>query len=177
MFGIWQKWDLLVHSCFIFFSIQDSKGENENLDICFPSCPGSWEKKEEHCILWPHPILSWTKDEEFCIDKDAHLASVLNLEIHNYIRSKVNVNDYETFFWIGETGQKEEGNWMWTDGSSWNFTKWATSLNQQPNDFHGREDCLQIYSSWTIDGWNDQSCESKGKLCMQWQNLPICNSS
>ena len=109
-------------------------------------------------------LLSWLKAEEFCIDKDAHLASVTNLGIHNYIRSRVDTNDYRTFFWIGGTDQEQEGKWSWTDGSGWNFTKWATSHVQQPDDFGGREDCLQIYSSRTRDGWNDQSCESERRF-------------
>ena len=181
---------MLVASCFILFSIQGVEGEKE---ICFPSCPGGWEKKEGSCFLWPDPfpfpyLLSWANAERFCNEKGGHLASVTNLEIHNYIWSKVNPNDYRTFFWIGGTGKDEEGRWSWTDGSAWEFTWWA----KQP-DSKNDEDCVQIHHGWDNeddegdednegdegddddeddeddekdeDGWNDKFCADK--FCVQ----------
>ena len=136
---------LLVHSCFIFFSIQESKGENENQHKCFPSCPDSWEKKEDRCFLWPQPILSWLKAEEFCNENDAYLASITSLEIHRYIEAGVKTAKHKwTLFWIGGTDQETEGTWKWTDGSAWNFTKWAT-LQKQPNNFKEGDDCLRLW--------------------------------
>ena len=166
---------LLVPSCILFFSFQENTvtGEKENQNNCFPSCPKGWEEKEGRCFLWPDPVLSWANAEKFCNDEGGHLASVTNLEIHNYIWSKLNPKARDTFFWIGGTDQDKEGKWKWTDGSDWNFTKWATSPKKQPDNYNwlfgsGGQHCLQIYSFSATNGWDDQDCEKERKfVCSQ----------
>ena len=150
---------LLVHSCFILFSIQEIEGEKDKFsETCFPSCPKSngWEEKAGHCFFWPGLQMTWAEAEKFCNAKLCHLASVTNQEIHNFIRSKVNPENSASFFWVGGTDQEEEGEWKWTDGSDWSYTKWATQP-KQPDDAHNDEDCLQITLN-DFDGWNDINC-------------------
>ena len=155
---------LLVLFCFIFFSRHKISvtGKKENQNKCLTACPKGWEKKGGRCFLWLDPVLSWENTEEICNDEGGHLASVTNLEIHNYIRSKVNPKEKNTFFWIGGTAQGREGKWKWTDGSEWKFTKWAT---KQPDNYlwggGWGEDCVQIYHGRAEEGWSDQSCGSK----------------
>ena len=152
---------LLGHFFFIFFSIHGSKGQKESPHKCFRLCPNTtgWEEKEDRCYLWPGLRRSWIRAEKFCNEKAAHLASVSSLEIHNYIRSKVDPGNDRKFFWVGGTDRKMEGKWMWTDGSAWNFEKWATSPQKQPDNAKG-EHCLQIYHPSAEDGWNDKgSCQ------------------
>ena len=100
--------------------------------------------------------MTWAEAEKFCNAKLCHLASVTNQEIHNFIRSKVNPENSASFFWVGGTDQEEEGEWKWTDGSDWSYTKWATRP-KQPDDAHKDEDCLQITLN-DFDGWNDINC-------------------
>ena len=107
---------------------------------------------EDRCYLWPTTWMSWPDAEKFCNEKDGHLASVTNLKVHEYIMSKVVTNDHHTNFWIGGTDQEQEGNWKWTDGSDWDFTKWATFPNKQPNDASGQH-CLQIYNYKGCKRW------------------------
>ena len=161
---------MLAHFYFILISFQGFKGEN--LTKCISSsCPNNWEKMEDNCYLWPSMKKSWLDAEKFCKENDGHLASVTNLKIHNYIQSKVDKNDSNTFFWIGGTDQENEGKWGWNDGNDWNFTQWATRPTEQPNDFMN-EDCLQIYDQNTAqDGWNDQKCSTlQSFVCSR----PIC---
>ena len=166
---------LLVHFSFVFFSIQKSRGEQENW--C-PSCPNNWEEKEGHCFLWPSVRKSWREAEKFCNDEGGHLASVTNMEIHNYIwsKEKVDPDDYRTFFWIGGSDRDKEGRWKWTDGSEWKFTKWATGPTRQPDNygFFG-EGCVQIYHEWYAkDGWNDADC---GKVLQFVCSQRICQNA
>jgi len=107
--------------------------------------------------MWPDVRDQWGKAEKYCNDRKGHLASVPNMETHNYIKSRVKSSDEKTHFWIGGTDKRHEGNWTWTDGSPWNFTKWGTTPNKQPDNFIN-EDCLQIYSGFSTDGWNDREC-------------------
>ena len=111
---------MLAHSWVILFSFQAITGEEENK--CVPLCPDGWEKLEDRCYLWPTTLMTWAEAEHFCKEGDGFLASVTNLNIHEYIMSKVVKNNNHSWFWVGGTDQEQEGNWKWTDGSDWNFT-------------------------------------------------------
>ena len=94
--------------------------------------------------------------------------------------SKVVKHDHKTFFWVGGTDQGHGGEWKWTDGSDWDFKKWATYPIQQPNNYLG-QDCLQVYDFESArDGWNDQDCkEKKSFVCSQKvsKNNNNCNNN
>ena len=163
---------MLAHFYFILISFQDIKGEKPSK--CMSLCPNNWEMVEDKCYLWKSTPKSWPDAEQFCNENDGHLASVTNLKIQNYLQSKVEKNDSNTFLWIGGTDRENEGKWGWIDGNDWNFTHWATKPTQQPNDFMN-EDCLQIYDQNTAqDGWNDQRCSTlQSFVCSR----PICPAS
>ena len=115
----------------LFLLVQGNKVKEENPNNSELTCPTDWEKKEDRCYLWSTTRRTWTDAEQFCREKDGHLASVTNLKIHDYIMSKVVKSDHSTWFWVRGTDQEQEGVWKWTDGSDWEFTKWATYPNQQ----------------------------------------------
>ena len=160
---------LLAHSCFILLFIPVITGERESPNKTVPPCPAGWEKMEDRCYLWPHTTwMTWADAEQFCNEKDGHLASVTNLKIHEYIVSKVVKHDHHSFFWVGGTDKGHGSEWKWTDGSDWDFEKWATYPTQQPNNYLV-QDCLQIYDfNAARDGWNDNDCrEKQGFVCSQ----------
>ena len=166
------------HSCLIFTYIQANKGEKE--DKCIPSasaCPSGWERMEDQCYLWPGSTnftdstrKSWANAELFCKDQDGHLASVTNQRIHDYMKTKVNADDFDAFFWVGGADREQEGNWSWTDGSAWQFTRWATWPRKQPDNWEG-EDCLFIHDRGQENGWNDQECSDELRFVC---SRPIC---
>ena len=100
--------------------------------------------------------MKWATAELYCSLEDAHLASVKNLNIYNYIQSKA-----EESVWLGGTDKEEEGKWRWSDGSAWELTKWATKPQQQPDNHEDQEDCLllPIKHEEIKDGWNDAWCK------------------
>ena len=53
--------------------------------------------------------------------------------------------------WIGYNDISEEGNWIWADGSSSEYSNWGLG---EPDD-NNIEDCGVITASGT---WNDISC-------------------
>ena len=46
--------------------------------------------------------------------------------------------------WVNGTDKGHEGNWRWSDGSSWNFTAWATN---QPNNCGEKENYLIVHKT------------------------------
>ncbi|XP_041363357.1 echinoidin-like [Gigantopelta aegis] len=53
--------------------------------------------------------------------------------------------------WIGLTDVLKEGSFVWTDGSTLDWTNWAKG---EPNSYGGDEDCVLQ----TDRGWIDVSC-------------------
>ena len=162
---------LLLHLLLHVYIIQGNTVEKERLHNCFSSCPAGWEIKGKMCFLWPQSTKSWEDAEKYCNNNNnSNLASVTCQEIHNYIQARVNTLDWKSCFWVGGTDKEEEGNWRWTDGSTWNFTQWSKHDNQ-PNNSWGKEDCLQIFHPKPIEGWNDNVCREKFKFVC---SLRIC---
>jgi len=62
--------------------------------------------------------------------------------------------------WIGLDDESTEGTYVWADGSSLEYTNWASG---EPNDWQGSEDCVGMYTSGE---WNDYSCSTTmGYVC------------
>ena len=130
---------------------------------CFQSCPKGWERFEERCYLWSDNKKNQAEAEKFCKEEGAHLASVTNQNIHDYIWDKTQRTGAPV--WLGRTDLEQEGLWKWNDGSAWNFTSWATHRSQQPDNYKGwqdkfpdGQDCLMIYDGFGKNGWNDVWC-------------------
>ena len=119
--------------------VEAAKGEN--LTKCVTSCQDQWEEMANRCYLWPEEKLSWEDAEHFCNNLEGHLASVTDEKIHKYLRSKVNIDDGLDDIWVGGSDQEEKRVWTWTDGSPWNFTRWATGPVKQPDAIRS---CLGI---------------------------------
>ena len=83
--------------------------------------------------------------------------------------------------WIGATDQEEEGNWRWTDCSSWSFTNWGMRNGTQQPDNSVRQDgagqnCALFSGNNSVHtGWNDVPCNIREQhfVCAK----PICSNS
>ena len=94
---------------------------------------------------------TWDQSEEFCKGKGAHLASVTSKATDDYIAAE----SKDKYTWIGGSDKESEGDWKWSDGSSWEFTNWGIiSRVQQPNNRHNHH-CLEYVQDWK---WNDNHC-------------------
>jgi len=131
----------------------------------------------DHCYWFSSNQKNWGEAEKYCRTEGGHLASITDSRIDDYIRSKVNPNNPETWFWVGGTDQEHENNWRWTDGSQWEFTKWA---DKQPDNMFtwngkrlGVEHCLQIWKT----GWNDLNCDDQIRFVCSQQICPFNDHS
>jgi hypothetical protein len=88
--------------------------------------------------------VSWHEAKKHCEKLGGHLATVASKEEHEFI---MDLADGQ-YVYLGATDEKEEGKWVWVDGTKWEFTAW---LGGQPNNSFGSEHYLSTYEG----GWND----------------------
>ena len=106
--------------------------------------------------------MGWQTAEDWCMNNHGrHLAS-----IHDPAQSAAAINLCNgNRCWIGGSCRRfQHGQWSWTDGTNWGFTHWDSD-DDQPNDYGGEEDCVQLRTSGL---WNDQECSA--------QYLPLCGN-
>lgn len=88
--------------------------------------------------------------QRFCEENGGSLVKIDSQEKNDAIAKKVAEIDEWTFF-IGATDEKEEGTFVWQDGSPLTYQNWAA--NEPNNDaICGEEDYVQMYRDGT---WND----------------------
>ena len=88
--------------------------------------------------------------QRFCEENGGSLVKIDSQEKNDAIAKKVAEIDEWTFF-IGATDEKEEGTFVWQDGSPLTYQNWAKS---EPNNdtICGEENYVQMYKDGT---WND----------------------
>ena len=101
--------------------------------------------------------MTWEKAEEHCQGEGGHLVSIHSAEENDHVAGLVAGE-----LWVGGSDVAAEGDWTWTDGSSFSYNNWAFG---QPANYGTGEDCLMI--NWNGAGmWNDQPCsEEKRFVC------------
>lgn len=137
-------------------------------------CPRPWITFRDHCYQFIRKQTSFDHAEEICesysdMNGHSHLVSIHDEEELLFVSSN-SIDIIGTgHVWIGLNDIQEEGEYVWTDGSTFNYSKFSEG---EPND-DGNEDCIHI----TDDGrfWNDHYCHlNKYFLCKrvpwQWAN-------
>ena len=162
---------LMVFSSICLFNNCEENGKQ----FCVESCKEEEQSQRlgEHCFIWSTTAASWEDAKFFCESLNGSLAVVTSMEIHDFLMTKVNPYDPDTWYWIGGSDKEREGTWKWEDGSVWNFTNWASRPNQQP-DNNGNEDCLQIYHPSANNGWNDYTCIRSCPFICSWRICSGC---
>ncbi len=93
--------------------------------------------------------------EQACMDNfcGGHLASIHSQAEDDFVSGLFTIGGF-----IGGTDSATEGEFVWTDGSPFDFENW---LDGEPNDLDN-EDCIQFGP----DGWNDLKCSTdQNALC------------
>ncbi|KAL7880087.1 hypothetical protein SRHO_G00023410 [Serrasalmus rhombeus] len=94
---------------------------------------------------------------------EGHLASVHSSEEYTFIQDLLNATNSNTT-WLGGTDAAQEGVWVWTDGSAFNYTNWSPG---QP-DYLGFENCIEM--NFPVY-WNNVDCTALlPSVCVKCQN-------
>ncbi|XP_016344326.1 galactose-specific lectin nattectin-like [Sinocyclocheilus anshuiensis] len=137
---------------FIVFSMG-----NAEVDVV-EKCPYGWTNFGVRCYKFFSQSVNWITAERNCQGFDANLASV-----HNKIEQDLLLSllpSSSTRCWIGAHDGEQEGQWVWSDGTPYDFTYWGSG---EPNNL-GTENCGEL--NWSSNRWNDATCStSLGYIC------------
>ncbi|XP_026128711.1 galactose-specific lectin nattectin-like [Carassius auratus] len=133
--------------------------ENEEVNAV-KKCPFGWKNLGVLCYKFFSQGVSWVTAEKNCQSLDANLASVHSKIEHDFLLSLLPSSS--THCWFGAHDGEEEGQWLWTDGTTFDYTHWAPG---QPD--HDSEDCGDL--NYESSGWNDGTCLTKqGYVCAKY---------
>uniref|UniRef100_A0A672SUD7 C-type lectin domain-containing protein n=1 Tax=Sinocyclocheilus grahami TaxID=75366 RepID=A0A672SUD7_SINGR len=100
-------------------------------------CPYGWTNFGVRCYKFFSQSANWITAERNCQSFDANLASV-----HNKIEQDLLLSllPSSTRCWIGAHDGEQEGQWVWSDGTPYDFTYWGSG---EPNNL-GTENCGEL---------------------------------
>ncbi|XP_068997833.1 galactose-specific lectin nattectin-like [Embiotoca jacksoni] len=121
------------------------------------TCPPGWTWFGRRCYLFQNPEKDWADAERFCNSLNGNLASIHSREEYVFIRGLIfKAVKIHKQSWVGGHDEVKEGVWLWSDGSVFNFNSWGRG---QPDNYKGREDCLEI--NFGGKDFNDGTCSTK----------------
>jgi hypothetical protein len=127
--------------------------------VAAAGCAGAGEFTDAastSCYLLGESSGSWRDGRDFCQGWGGDLAQLVSRE-ENELASERSEDDV----WIGAREFDGEGTFRWLDGDELDDASWGPG---QPDDYQGREDCVELRAS--DDNWNDAPCGSeKRALC------------
>ncbi|XP_072544691.1 macrophage mannose receptor 1-like [Salminus brasiliensis] len=109
-------------------------------------CQNGWTLFGSRCFRIFTAAANWTDSEQNCVTMGGHLASVHSSKEYIFIQDLVlNATNSTTYTWLGGSDSAQEGVWVWTDGSAFNYSSWDSG---QPDNHQNIENCL-------IMNWGD----------------------
>ncbi|KAJ7326092.1 C-type lectin domain 17, member A [Desmophyllum pertusum] len=132
---------------------------------CYTECDKGWESFESKCFKFFDEEKSWKGAEESCEESDAHLVKIDSKKKNSFLLNtfmQIPFDKLTREAWIGLTDKENEGEFVWTDGTSPTYVNWA---EEQPNDQNNEQDCGEIVNGVFWPGglsqkglWNDYQC-------------------
>ena len=107
--------------------------------ILFAACEDGWSGDTSSTLCYQYVSSSelWEDAQDYCQNLGGELASVTSSDINDFLTTLT-----EDPAWVG--GYKNDGNWNWSDGSTFDYTNLASNTVKQPDNAGGDQDKLQI---------------------------------
>ncbi|XP_074518062.1 galactose-specific lectin nattectin-like isoform X5 [Halichoeres trimaculatus] len=120
------------------------------------SCPSGWTLLSERCFCYDSSYRTWAQAERNCQALGGNLASVHSAAEYHNIQWLVTTMSYKHgLTWLGASDAAEEGTWLWTDGTSYNYKYYGGFDNAG-----SKQHCLQM--NWGEHKyWDDVECYNK----------------
>ncbi|XP_053199127.1 C-type mannose receptor 2-like [Scomber japonicus] len=137
--------------CAMMASIRDAEATTGN-----NSC-GTWTEIKDRCFHFVPTLMKWAKAEKNCQVMGANLASIRSIEEYHEIQLMVKTKThYQKPVWVGGFDAPQSGVWLWSDGSTFQFTLWCPG---QPSSWWSQH-CLQInYGEGKC--WDNTKCNTR----------------
>ncbi|KAM9750928.1 galactose-specific lectin nattectin-like [Menidia menidia] len=133
------------------------EADEEALPGCSLNCPPGWTQFGSRCFIFHYTSKTWIDAENHCLSIGGNLASIHSAEENNFLSDLIlRVTGRRHVTWIGGSDAVAEKTWLWSDGSQADYFNW---FKEQPNNYGGKEHCLEIYLGGTF--WNDRPCDVK----------------
>ncbi|KAL1282047.1 hypothetical protein QQF64_000850 [Cirrhinus molitorella] len=120
-----------------------------------------WYRVGSDCVKYFGSPVSFAAAEFSCRSKapGAHLVSVHDAKANgDLLCIVVKLNPGNIRIWIGGFELFQSHQFIWTDGSSWNYQMWIPGEPRRVSIY--REDCVEM--NWSHVGkWNDDACYVK----------------
>merc|ERR1712168_411970 len=87
-------------------------------------CPENWVQWEENCYFLNDVPLSWSEASEACSLLGSNLASIHSLEEGQQVWWTAGWWQ-DNFIWIGGNDLEVEGDYQWTDGTTFDYVRWS----------------------------------------------------
>ncbi|XP_054629704.1 C-type lectin domain family 2 member D-like [Dunckerocampus dactyliophorus] len=149
---------------FIFMPSEQSQLQTNQAHLLKTgTCLETWRKRGDRCFLLVSDRKNWTDAEAYCVAKGAHLASVDNQTMYDFLKRLA----HEYFIWVG--GYKENDEWKWTDGSKFEVKKYEEKSEKDAGwawNEPDNEDCMVIQDY--DRGLGDESCDLKQPFICQY---------
>ncbi|KAF4108937.1 galactose-specific lectin nattectin-like [Onychostoma macrolepis] len=145
----------ILRSLLLLFTVFSMGNANVDID---DKCPFGWTNFGVRCYKFFSQSVNWITAERSCLSLDANLASVHNKLENDFLLS---LFPSSTRCWVGVHDGVQEGQWLWSDGTPYDYTSWCSA---EPNNL-STENCGEI--NWTSNRcWNDITClTSLGYIC------------
>jgi hypothetical protein len=120
-------------------------------------CPRGWVLFESKCYQYVRQSETWSTAHSDCKKKGADLASITTSQTNHFL-----TNMTRGLLHIG--GQKAFSNLVWTDGSPWAYTNWASG---QPG---GADEPSLLFSNGQ---WHDYPSDKKAYYRVSQRNVSL----
>ncbi|XP_062849618.1 galactose-specific lectin nattectin-like [Trichomycterus rosablanca] len=118
-------------------------------------CQEGWTQFGSRCFRIFEQPATWAAAEQNCVNTGGHLASVHSNEEHSFIQGLVlSTTKSNTQTLLGASDAAQEGVWVWTDGSAFDYSQWGSG---EPNNFQ-MENCLTMNYFPGTQNWNNVPC-------------------
>ncbi|XP_028446710.1 galactose-specific lectin nattectin-like [Perca flavescens] len=119
----------------------------------------SWRQFGSRCFAFYIQAKTWIDAETFCQTAGGNLASIHSAEEHKFLKDLIyQETGIDTNTWIGGFDSVQEGTWMWTDGSKFNYKIFNAGQPDNADAFTG-ENCLEM--NFNGNNWNDRTCSTQ----------------
>uniref|UniRef100_UPI0037E84268 ladderlectin-like n=1 Tax=Semicossyphus pulcher TaxID=241346 RepID=UPI0037E84268 len=119
------------------------------------TCPSGWTAGNDRCFLYISSYKTWAQAERYCQSYGGNLASVHSASDYHFIQWVITTATYKhAETWLGASDAQEEGTWLWSDGSLYNYKHTGTFDNAG-----GKQHCLQM-NHGVHKLWDDIACST-----------------